>query len=125
MVGRGIGADPAGWLLLTLLTSIGLPFFALSTSAAVLQKWYSATDDAGSRDPYFLYAASNLGSFVALLAYPLLVERTLRLQQQARIWAVGYAVLAGMTLVCAIAVWRRAGEAWVVGLGARRTALPA
>ena len=103
--------NPAGWLLLTLLTSIGLPFFALSTSAAVLQKWYSATDDAGARDPYFLYAASNLGSFVALLAYPLLVERTLRLQQQARIWAVGYAVLAGMTLICAIAVWRRAGSA--------------
>lgn len=105
--------NPAGWLLLTLLTSIGLPFFALSTSAAVLQKWYSATDDAGARDPYFLYAASNLGSFVALIAYPLIVEPTLRLQQQARIWAVGYAVLVGMTLVCAVAVWRRAGSATV------------
>lgn len=101
--------NPAGWLLVTLLTSIGLPFFALSTSAAVLQKWYSATDDAGARDPYFLYAASNLGSFVALIAYPVLVERTLRLQQQAQIWAVGYAVLAGMTLICAIVVWRRGG----------------
>ena len=101
--------NPAGWLLLTLLTSIGLPFFALSTSAAVLQKWYSATDDAGAGDPYFLYAASNMGSFVALVAYPLFVERTLRLQQQAQLWAVGYAVLAGMTLVCAIAVWRRGG----------------
>ncbi len=103
--------NPAGWLLLTLLTSIGLPFFALSTSAAVLQKWYSATDDAGARDPYFLYAASNLGSFAALVAYPLLVERTLRLQQQARLWAVGYALLASMTLVCAIAVWRRGSDA--------------
>jgi hypothetical protein len=102
--------NPAGWLLLTLLTSIGLPFFALSTSAAVLQKWYSATDDAGARDPYFLYAASNMGSFVALVAYPLLVERTLRLQQQAQLWAIGYAVLAGMTLVCAVAVWRRSGD---------------
>ena len=103
--------NPAGWLLLTLLRSIGLPFFALSTSAAVLQKWYSATDDVGAGDPYFLYAASNLGSFVALIAYPLFVERTLRLQQQAQIWAVGYAVLAGMTMVCAIAVWRRGGGA--------------
>ncbi|HEV7913673.1 MAG TPA: fused MFS/spermidine synthase, partial [Albitalea sp.] len=87
-----------------------LPFFALSTSAAVLQKWYSATDDAVARDPYFLYAASNLGSFVALVAYPLFVEPTLPLQQQTRLWTVGYAVLAALTIVCAIAVWRRGGD---------------
>ena len=99
--------NPAGWLLVTLLTSIGLPFFALSTSAAVLQKWYSVTDDDGASDPYFLYAASNLGSFAALIAYPLLVERTLRLQQQAQLWTVGYALLALLTLACAVSVWRR------------------
>ena len=73
--------NPAGWLLLTLLLSIGLPFFALSTGAAVLQQWYSSTDDEGASDPYFLYAASNIGSFAALVAYPLVVERTLRIQQ--------------------------------------------
>ena len=76
--------NPAGWLLLTLLLSIGLPFFALSTGAAVLQQWYASTDDAGSGDPYFLYAASNLGSFAALVAYPLFVERTLPLREQAQ-----------------------------------------
>lgn len=103
--------NPAGWLLLTLLTSIGLPFFALSTSAAVLQKWYSVTDDEGASDPYFLYAASNLGSFAALIAYPLLVERTLRLQQQARLWTVGYALLALLTMACAVSVWRRGSAA--------------
>ena len=103
--------NPSGWLLVTLLTSIGLPFFAISTSAAVLQKWYSATDDAGARDPYFLYAASNLGSFAALVAYPLFVERTLRLQLQAQWWTVGYALLAIMTLACAVVVWRSAGNA--------------
>jgi hypothetical protein len=103
--------NPSGWLLATLLTSIGLPFFALSTSAAVLQKWYSATDDAGARDPYFLYAASNLGSFAALVAYPLFVERTLRLQQQTYLWTFGYALLAIMTLACAIVVWRSRGNA--------------
>jgi hypothetical protein len=111
-VGLGTGTpppsdNPAGWLLLTLLTSIGLPFFALSTSAAVLQKWYSVTDDEGARDPYFLYAASNLGSFAALIAYPLLVERTLRLQQQAQLWTIGYAMLAVLTIACAASVWRR------------------
>ena len=101
--------NPVGWLLLALLTSIGLPFFVLSTSAAVLQKWYSATGDEGAQDPYFLYAASNLGSFVALIAYPVIVEPTLRLRQQAQLWTAGYAVLVGLTLVCAITVWRRAG----------------
>lgn len=103
--------NPSGWLLATLLTSIGLPFFALSTSAAVLQKWYSATDDAGARDPYFLYAASNLGSFAALVAYPLVVERTLRLQQQAHLWTFGYGLLAILTVGCAIVVWRTGGRA--------------
>jgi spermidine synthase len=103
--------NPSGWLLVTLLTSFGLPFFALSTSAAVLQKWYSATDDAGARDPYFLYAASNLGSFAALVAYPLFVERTLRLQVQAQWWTVGYVLLATLTLACAVVVWRTAGKA--------------
>ena len=102
--------NPAWWLLLTLLTSVGLPFFALSTSAGVLQKWYSATDAAGARDPYFLYAASNMGSFAGLLAYPLFVERTLRLQQQAQIWTAGYALLVILTIVCAVSAWqRRAG----------------
>ncbi|HYT66793.1 MAG TPA: fused MFS/spermidine synthase [Vicinamibacterales bacterium] len=100
--------NPAGWLLLTLLLSIGLPFFALSTSAAVLQQWYSSTGEEGSRDPYFLYSASNLGSFAALVAYPLVVERTLRLEEQARLWTVGYVVLVLLTLACAAAVWRRA-----------------
>lgn len=99
--------NPAGWLLLTLLLSIGLPFFALSTSAAVLQKWFSTTKEKGATDPYFLYAASNLGSFAALAAYPLVFERTLRLQQQARLWTAGYLILVALTLVCAMAVWRR------------------
>jgi hypothetical protein len=98
--------NPVGWLLLALLMSVGLPFFVLSTSAAVLQKWYAATGDEGSRDPYFLYAASNLGSFVALIAYPLVVERLLPLRQQAQVWTAGYAVLAVMTMVCAAAAWR-------------------
>jgi len=100
--------NPVGWLLLALLMSVGLPFFVLSTSAAVLQKWYAATGDEGARDPYFLYAASNLGSFVALIAYPLVVERLLPLRQQAQVWTVGYGALAVMTIICAAAAWRSA-----------------
>jgi len=98
---------PAAWLLLALLTSVGLPFFAVSTSAAVLQTWFSTTDDGAAQDPYFLYAASNLGSFVALLSYPLLVEPTLRLRQQRVWWAIGYISFIILTLMCASAVWRR------------------
>jgi hypothetical protein len=98
--------SPTGWVLATLTTSIGLPFFALATSAAVLQKWFASTDDGAAADPYFLYAASNLGSFMALLAYPLIVERNLRLQDQTILWTVGYVVLVMLSLACAATVWR-------------------
>jgi hypothetical protein len=101
------GENPAVWLLLALLVTIGLPFFVLSTSAAVLQKWYSATGDRGADDPYFLYTASNLGSFVALIAYPAVVEPTLRLQDQARVWTAGYGLLVALTVACAATVWKR------------------
>src|SRR5579862_6396836 len=104
-----VGQEPVAWLLMVLAGSIGLPFFVVSTSAAVLQKWFSATDDEAARDPYFLYVASNLGSFIALIAYPLVVEPALRLQDQARLWTVGYAILVMLSLACAIAVWRRGG----------------
>ena len=97
---------PVAWLLLALLASIGLPFFALSTSAAVLQKWYSVTDDEGSSDPYFLYAASNLGSLTALLAYPTLIEPTLRLQEQSRWWTTGYLAFVVLVAACAVALRR-------------------
>jgi hypothetical protein len=99
--------SPVGWLLLTLVGSIGLPFFVLSTSAAVLQKWFSVTDDEAAGDPYFLYTASNLGSFVALLAYPAVIEPTFRLRDQAEWWTIGYVAFAALTLGCAAVVWRR------------------
>jgi hypothetical protein len=99
--------SPVAWLLLALLISMGLPFFALSTSAAVLQKWYSVTDDERASDPYFLYAASNLGSLTALLAYPTLIEPTLRLDEQGRWWTCGYVAFAVLVTTCAVAVWRQ------------------
>ena len=65
-------ASPVLWLLRTLVLMIGLPFLVLSTTGPLLQRWYSWTDDRRSHDPYFLFAASNLGSFGGLLAYPFL-----------------------------------------------------
>src|SRR5215472_7231407 len=55
-------AHPIPWLLLLLFVIIGAPFFALATTAPLLQKWFAATDRPSARDPYYLYAASNLGS---------------------------------------------------------------
>ena len=114
----GATANPTLWLLGTLFASIGLPFFVLSTSAAVLQKWFSATDDGAAADPYFLYAASNLGSFIALMAYPLAVEPALRLQQQAALWTAGYVMLVLLTMTCGLIVWRRPPAAAATGVDA-------
>ena len=62
---------PALWVLLTLTAAIGLPVFALAATAPLLQKWFACSSHSSANDPYFLYAASNVGSFAALFAYPL------------------------------------------------------
>lgn len=87
-------ASPVPWLLGCLATTVGPPFFAISATAPLLQRWFSRTDHADAGDPYFLYAASNAGSLLALLAYPLFVEPALALQQQSRFWSLGLLVLA-------------------------------
>jgi hypothetical protein len=61
---------PPLWLLWLLVATVGMPFFVLSATAPLVQKWFSHTGHAAARDPYFLYAASNLGSMLALLGYP-------------------------------------------------------
>ena len=97
-------ANPALWLLLWLTMAIGLPFFALSTGASVLQHWFARTDHAGAHDPYFLYAASNLGSLLALAVYPTVIEPTLPLRVQSRWWTAGYVLYLGLVCVCAVIV---------------------
>jgi len=102
--------NPVGWLVARLAITAGLPFFAVSTSASILQHWFSRTDHRLARDPYFLYTASNLGSFLALLAYPVLVETTLRLRMQARVWGGGYAIFVALVAICAVGMWRAHGR---------------
>lgn len=65
---------PTAWLLLQLLVNVGPAFFVLALTTPLLQRWFAASAANGARDPYFLYAASNLGSFTALLGYPLFIE---------------------------------------------------
>jgi hypothetical protein len=103
--------SPVGWLLLTLLATVGLPFFALSATAPLLQHWYARTHADSARDPYFLYAASNAGSLLALVGFPLLLEPLLTLRAQGAAWSFAYAALAALVLACAAAAWRARGPA--------------
>ncbi len=99
-------STPVPWLLGLLAVAVGLPFFVVSTTAPLLQRWLAATDHPVAADPYFLYRASNLGSVLGLLGYPLVVEPSLRLAEQGRLWSGGYALLALLVLACAAVVWR-------------------
>jgi len=99
--------SPVFWLLGVLVVSVGLPFFVLSSSTPILQRWFGDTDHKQSSDPYFLYAASNVGSLAGLMAYPFLLEPLLRLSEQSRLWKSGYIVFVLMTLECAALVWNR------------------
>ena len=100
------GSNPIGWLLALLLVSVGLPFFVLSTTAPLLQKWFTETGHPMAAEPYFLYAASNLGSMLALIGYPTLVEPYLpmrgtgALMSQVNLWTVGYALLCLLLFAC-------------------------
>jgi hypothetical protein len=103
-------AQPVIWLLGLLAITIGAPFFILSTTASVLQDWLSRTRHPSGRDPYFLYAASNFGSLLALAAYPTIIEPMLPLRAQARAWAYGYAAFVVLIAACAAVVWRWIGD---------------
>ena len=82
--------SPVLWILGLLATSIGLPYFVLSTTGPLMQAWYSRAPE--SRFPYRLFALSNLGSLLALLAYPLGIEPMLSLRRQLTGWSIGYLV---------------------------------
>lgn len=84
---------PSLWLIGLFAASLGMPFFALSANAPLLQRWFSHSGHLHAHDPYFLYAASNLGSLLALVSYPLLFEPGLGLTMQSNIWMIGYVVL--------------------------------
>ena len=101
-------ANPIPSLLGLMVGTVGLPFFVVSATAPLLQKWFASTDHPSAGDPYFLYAASNLGSLLALLSYPVVVEPSLRLASQSRVWAFGYSALVVLIGCCVLIVWRSA-----------------
>src|SRR5712691_5269299 len=77
---------PVGWLIEALMVSLGIPFLLLSSTGPLVQQWFSAIRRLGNHDPYFLYSASNVGSLLGLLAYPAIIEASLPLSGQARVW---------------------------------------
>jgi len=98
------GSEPVLSLLAMLTVSVGLPFFVVATTAPLLQRWYALSGHRTAKDPYFLYGASNLGSLIALLGYPIVVEPRFPLARQTGLWAWGYWLLAASVMVCGLAV---------------------
>ena len=111
-IATGFGHPPADgvslWLFALFAASIGLPFMALAASAPLLQSWFAASGHPQSGNPYVLYAASNLGSFTALIAYPLVIEPLLSLKAQAFVWSAGFAALALLVAAAGLVVAQRA-----------------
>ena len=102
--------NPALSVLWLLLGMVGLPFFVVATSAPLLQRWFSSTGHPAAQDPYFLYGASNLGSMLALIIYPVLIEPNFTLGAQTWLWTIGYAMLALLVIACGLLVWKNMGE---------------
>lgn len=86
-------SNPIFLLLWILLLGAGFPFFVLSAGSPIIQRWFSRTTHVSARDPYFLFAASNAGSLLAILIYPLFIEPSISLESQSRFWAWGYVAL--------------------------------
>ncbi|MGH9146242.1 MAG: hypothetical protein ACRD1Q_06005, partial [Vicinamibacterales bacterium] len=95
--------SPVWWLLGLLALTAGIPLFAISSTSPLFQRWFAATTD---RNPYPLYAAGNVGSILALMAYPGMLEPALTLRHQSVLWAVGYIWFTVLTAACAARVWR-------------------
>ena len=125
----GRESNPVLGVLALLSLTVGLPFLVVSATAPLLQKWFSETGHPAAGDPYFLYAASNTGSMLALLGYPTLVEPSLPLQgpgwlSQTALWSLGYGALAVLTTLCALTLPRRPRGGAPAGAGPEPAAPP-
>jgi hypothetical protein len=109
-IANGWGEPPTGgyafWLLGLFAVSIGLPFFALAANNPLLQAWFVRTGHPNGPDPYFLYASSNIGSFLALLSYPVLLEPMFTLRTQNLIWTSIYGLLIALIAGCGVLLLR-------------------
>src|SRR5262245_24112595 len=118
------GGNPIPQTLWLLAMIVGIPFFVVASSAPLLQRWFAATGHVAAQDPYFLYAASNAGSLLSLLAYPFVVEPWLPLHYrpdfgigQAELWTIGYVLFVILVLGCAAMAWKAAPSLALAGVG--------
>src|SRR5579864_9096334 len=116
-IASGWGDPPtsgyAFWLLGLFAVSIGLPFLALAANNPLLQAWFVRTGHPAGPDPYFLYASSNIGSFLALLSYPVLLEPMFTLHTQDVMWTWGYGLLIVLIAACGVLLLRAPASAAV------------
>jgi hypothetical protein len=115
----------AFWLLGLFAVSIGLPFFALAANNPLLQAWFVRTGHPNGPDPYFLYASSNIGSFLALLSYPVLLEPMFTLRTQNLIWSGGYGLLILLIAGCGWLLLKSPANAAVLNMPADDATAPA
>jgi spermidine synthase len=87
--------------------AVGVPFFVLSTTSPLLQRWFATSGHRTARDPYFLYAASNAGSLLGLLGYPLFIEPRLSLAEQQWVFAAGVGLYVALVVTCATTIIRK------------------
>src|SRR5438445_291622 len=104
------------WLLGLFGVSIGLPFFALAANNPLLQAWFVRTGHPNGPDPYFLYASSNIGSFLALLSYPVLLEPMFTLRTQNLIWTGFYGLLIVLIAGCGALLLRSPANAAILNM---------
>jgi hypothetical protein len=110
------GLHLSWWLCLYLAKIAGGPFFVLSSTAPLLQSWFSRTDHPSAKDPYFLYVASNAGSVLGLIAYPFVIEPLLGVSRQGVWWSAGYALLALLLIGAGASCWKRLRTALDTGM---------
>jgi SAM-dependent methyltransferase len=101
--------SPIFWVPWLLIASIGPLFFVVAAQAPLMQRWYSLSGNEG--EPYALYAASNIGSFAGLIAYPLVVEPFTSLNSQKWIWSGIYLALMALVAICGLKLWRSPTQA--------------
>ncbi len=97
---------PVLWLMRILFVSVGVPVFLIAATAPLLQVWFAHSRHPAASDPYFLYAASNCGSLIALIAYPAVIEPLTNLRQQWAWWGGGFVLFVGMLVACALLLRR-------------------
>ncbi len=102
------GGDPTWRILMLLTATLGLPYFVLSSTGPLMQRWFSLAQP--GRSPYRLYALSNIGSLLALVSYPFVFEPAFSRHQQASLWAIGLCVFAAVCAWCAFLVRRTKAE---------------